>query len=54
MWRLRLLLLPGAAVGELAVLLFCWILAVFSPRIAKEIMDAATATFPPLSWYIGE
>lgn len=53
MKKLRLLLLPFAAIAELCVLAGCWAVALVRPRVAERMMNWATRTLPTLHWYIG-
>ncbi len=54
MWRLRLLLLPFTAIIELLIFVACYIMSVFSLKVAKHIIKKALRILPPLRWYIGE
>jgi hypothetical protein len=51
MHRLKLLLLPFAALAEAACLVLCWILALLSPRKAARAADWAERLFPDPGWY---
>jgi len=51
--HLRLLLLPLAIVGELALLSLAWLLAFVKPRAAEALARCAANRLPSFSWYLG-
>lgn len=51
MRRLRVLLLPFAAVVELFLFASCLVLALTSPKTAIRLADWATSTFPSIDWF---
>lgn len=53
MKKLRLLLLVPAAMLELLMLGSCWVIALFSPSAAENLMRFATSILPGRRWYVG-
>lgn len=51
MKRLRLLLLPFAALVEMALLAACWVTALVHPEKAQRMIEWATSALPGSEWY---
>lgn len=51
MKRARLLLLPIAAVLEVALLAVCWAVVLFAPNAITPIKDWAMKVLPSMDWY---
>lgn len=52
--KLRLLLMPFAAVVELLMLVVCWVVAVVNKNAGEKVVKWSTRKLPNISWYMGQ